>query len=66
MKTYKKTIDFDSNTLTSFGKDSDFIDDIFNDIENKNGDLYVKLLVKLPEKLNARQKELVKELRDSF
>lgn len=34
--------------------------------KNKNGDLYVKLLVKLPEKLNARQKELVKELRDSF
>lgn len=34
--------------------------------KNKNGDLYVKLVVKLPEKLNARQKELVKELRDSF
>lgn len=34
--------------------------------KNIHGDLYVKLLVKLPEKLNAKQKELVKQLRDSF
>ncbi len=34
--------------------------------KNIHGDLYVKLLVKLPEKLNARQKELVKQLKDGF
>lgn len=37
-----KAIDPDSNSLTSFGKDSDFIDDLFDDIENRNGDLWKK------------------------
>jgi curved DNA-binding protein len=31
-----------------------------------NGDLYAKLIVKLPERLNAKQKELVKQIRDSL
>lgn len=34
--------------------------------KSSRGDLYVKLQVKLPEKLNATQKELVKKLKDSY
>ncbi|MBL3657656.1 DnaJ C-terminal domain-containing protein [Fulvivirga sediminis] len=34
--------------------------------KNGNGDLYVKLQVKLPEKLNDHQRSLLKELKDSF
>lgn len=39
---YKNSIDPDSNPLLSYGRDSDFIDDIFDDIENGVGDLWEK------------------------
>lgn len=39
---YKKLIDPDSNSLTAFGKDSDFIDNLFEDIENGVGDMWKK------------------------
>lgn len=34
--------------------------------KSSNGDLYVKIQVKIPEKLNARQRELVRQLKESF
>lgn len=42
IKKYREVEDPDLNPLTSSGRDSQFLDDIFDDIENQNGDLWTK------------------------
>lgn len=42
IKKYREVQDPDLNPLTSAGRDSQFLDDIFDDIENQNGDIWTK------------------------
>ncbi|MCD0480426.1 hypothetical protein LPB90_18460 [Chryseobacterium sp. LC2016-29] len=49
IKKYREVEDPDLNPLTSSGRDSQFIDDVFDDIENQNGDLWTKYSNKIKD-----------------
>ncbi|REC40487.1 hypothetical protein [Chryseobacterium sp. 5_R23647] len=42
IKKYREVEDPDLNPLTSYGRDNQFIDDIFDDIDNQNGDIWTR------------------------